>query len=149
MPCIAPSEMRLVRDSILEHSDKSQKVWIYQTRYNQDSAWVPNICFSEVEFLPQDFGVMNFSVSQNPTSWFTQVFVCLRMIEDENGREINGQCVLSGNDVKRRVRGETEVVEKLECEDDRVKALGKWFGMHLREDEAEAIRGMVSQIKKA
>jgi hypothetical protein len=25
-----------------------------------------------VEFLPQDFGVMNFSVSQSRTSWFTQ-----------------------------------------------------------------------------
>lgn len=148
MPCIAPSEMRLVRESIPEFTDKSQKVWIYQTRYNQGSEWVPNICFSEIEFLPQDFGVMNFSVSRNPTSWFTQVFVCLRMIEDENGKEIKGQCVLSGKEVKRRVRGETEVVEQLECEDDRVKALGKWFDMHFREDEASGIQGMASQIKK-
>src|ERR1700761_3226142 len=78
--CVAPSEMRLVRDSLSEFMDKDQKVWIYQTRHNVDSNWIPTICFADVEFLPQDFRVMNFSVSQTRTSWFTQVFVCIRMI---------------------------------------------------------------------
>lgn len=144
---IAPSEMRLVKECLREYTDKSQTAWVYQTRYNPSSDWMPNISFREVEFLPQDFGVMNFSTSRSPSSWFTQVFTCMRMILDENEREIQGQYVMSGREVKRRIRGETEVLERLESEEDRVRALTRWFNMHLREDEIQGIRGMVSQIR--
>lgn len=147
VPHIAPSECRLVKESLLEFTDKTQKIWIYQTRYNPETEWMANICFSEVEFLPQDFGVMNFSVSRNPTSWFTQTFVCMKMLMSEDEKEIEGQCVMSGREVKRRLRGKSEVLEKLESEEDRVRALGKWFGMHFREDEVQGIRGMPSMIK--
>ncbi|KAJ5432220.1 uncharacterized protein N7458_011376 [Penicillium daleae] len=145
--CIAPSEMRLIKDSLVECSDTTQKLWIYQTRNNPDSPWVPNFCFSEVEFLPQDFGVMNFSVSQKPTSFFVQNFVCVRMILDPTGREIIGQCIMSGKEVKQRIKGQTEVLQVLQTEEDRVKALAKYFDMHLRNSEVEGIRGLTSQIK--
>ncbi|CAG8904693.1 unnamed protein product [Penicillium egyptiacum] len=144
---IAPSEMRIVRESIAEFTDPNQKIWIYQTRYNPESKWLPQICFSDVEFLPQDFGVMNFSVSQSRTSWFTQVFVCMRMILDESGTEIIGQCVMSGKEVKERLRGKTEILQALGTEEDRVKALAKYFDMHLRESEIQGIRGMTSELK--
>ncbi|KAJ5375053.1 Arylamine N-acetyltransferase [Penicillium concentricum] len=144
---IAPSEMRIVRESIAEFTDQSQKIWIYQTRYNPESDWLPTICFSDVEFLPQDFGVMNFSVSQSRTSWFTHVFVCMRMILDQTGTEIIGQCVMSGKEVKERLGGKTEILQVLETEEDRVKALAKYFDMHLREDEIQGIRGMTSALK--
>ncbi|CAG8272909.1 unnamed protein product [Penicillium nalgiovense] len=144
---IAPSEMRIVRESIAEFTDPNQKIWIYQTRYNPESKWLEQICFSDVEFLPQDFGVMNFSVSQSRTSWFTQVFVCMRMILDQSGTEIIGQCVMSGKEVKERLRGQTEILQVLETEEDRVKALAKYFDMHLRESEIQGIRGMTSELK--
>ena len=144
---IAPSEMRLIKDSLAECIDKTQKPWIYQTRKNADSPWVPNFCFSEVEFLPQDFGVMNFSVSQNPTSFFVQNFVCMRMIPDTTGKEIIGQCIMSGKEVKQRIKGQTEVLQVLQTEDDRVKALSKYFDMHLRKNEVEGIQGLTSQLK--
>ncbi|KAJ5972337.1 Arylamine N-acetyltransferase [Penicillium vulpinum] len=144
---IAPCEMRVVRESIAEFTDPSQKVWIYQTRYNPESEWLPMICFSDVEFLPQDFEVMNFSVSQNRTSWFTQVFVCMRMILDQSGTEIIGQYVMSGKEVKKRLRGKTEILQVLDTEGDRIKALAKYFGMHLRENEIQGIRGMTSELK--
>ncbi|KXG50906.1 Arylamine N-acetyltransferase [Penicillium griseofulvum] len=144
---IAPSEMRIVRESIPEFTDQSQKIWIYQTRYNSESEWLPMICFSDVEFLPQDFGVMNFSVSQSRASWFTQVFVCMRMILDESGTDIIGQCIMSGKEVKKRLRGQTEILQVLETEEDRVKALAKHFDMHLRVDEIQGIRGMTSELK--
>ncbi|OQE20614.1 hypothetical protein PENFLA_c016G01423 [Penicillium flavigenum] len=144
---IAPAEMRIVRESIAEFTDPNQKIWIYQTRYNPESKWLEQICFSDVEFLPQDFGVMNFSVSQSRTSWFTQVFVCMRMILDQSGTEIIGQCVMSGKEVKERLRGQTEILKVLETEEDRVKALAKYFDMHLRESEVQGIRGMTSELK--
>ncbi|CAI7631974.1 unnamed protein product [Penicillium glandicola] len=144
---IAPSEMRIVRESIAEFTDPSQKIWIYQTRYNPESDWMPQICFSDVEFLPQDFELMNFFVSQSRTSWFTQNFVCMRMILDQTGTEIIGQCIISGKEVKKRVRGQTEILQVLDTEEDRVKALANYFNMHLCESEIQGIRGMTSEIK--
>ena len=139
--------MRIVRESIAEFTDPSQKIWIYQTRYNLESKWLSLICFSEVEFLPQDFEVMNFSVSQSRSSWFTQAFFCMRMILDQTGTEIIGQCVMSGKEVKERLRGQTEILQVLETEEDRIKALAKYFDMHLRESEIQGIRGMTSELK--
>ncbi|KAG0160130.1 Arylamine N-acetyltransferase 2 [Penicillium digitatum] len=144
---IEPSEMRIVRESIAEFTDPRQKVWVYQTRYNSESKWLPQICFSDVEFLPQDFGIMNFSVSQSRTSWFTQTFVCMRMIMDQTGTEIIGQCVVSGKEVKERLRGQTAILQVLETEEDRIQALAKYFDMHLRETEIQGIRGMTSELK--
>lgn len=139
--------MRLVRENIAEFIDQTQKVWIYQVRYNPESVWLPMICFNDVEFLPQDFGVMNFSVSQTRTSWFTQVFVCMRMILDEDGREIIGQYIMSGNEVKRRLRGQTEILQVMQTESDRVQALATYFDMHLRGSEIGGIRGLASELK--
>ncbi|KAJ5160860.1 uncharacterized protein N7482_007864 [Penicillium canariense] len=144
---IGRSEMRLIRESIAEFTDKSQKVWIYQTRYNPESSWLPNICFSEVEFLPQDFGMMNFSVSQKATSWFKQTFVCMRMILSPTGKEIIGQCIMAGKEVKRRIHGQTEILQVLQSEEDRVQALAKYFDMHLRDSEIHGIQGLTSQLK--
>lgn len=90
---------------------------------------------------------MNFFTSKHPSSWFCQRFVCSMMIMDESEREIVGQYVMPGKEVKRRMNGQTEVLENLQSEDDRVQALAKWFGMHLREDEIKGIEGLGSQIK--
>ncbi|CAG8041450.1 unnamed protein product [Penicillium salamii] len=143
---IAPSEMRLVKENLVEFTDPSQKVWVFQTRYNPESDWVPQISFSDVEFLPQDFEVMNFSVSQSRTSWFTKTFICTRMLLNLDGTEVKGQCVMTGHEVKRRVRGQTEILETLQSEGDRVRALAKYFDMHLREDEIQGIKGMASEL---
>ncbi|CAG8040095.1 unnamed protein product [Penicillium salamii] len=143
---IAPSEMRLVKENLVEFTDPSQRVWVFQTRYNPESNWVPQISFSDVEFLPQDFEVMNFSVSQSRTSWFTKTFICTRMLLNLDGTEVKGQCVMTGHEVKRRVRGQTEILETLQSEEDRVKALAKYFDMHLREDEIQGIKGMASEL---
>ncbi|KAJ6008197.1 hypothetical protein N7540_012173 [Penicillium herquei] len=144
---ISPSEMRLVRESLSASLDKDQKVWIYQSRHNPDSNWLPCICFSEVEFLPQDFDLMNFGVSHQRTSWFTQVFVCTRMILDSAGQEVIGQDVLAGKQVKRRIHSNTEILQELQNEEDRVRALALHFDMHLRQDEILGIRGLSSELK--
>lgn len=147
MPYIAPGEMRLIRDSIPTFTDESQTVWIYQVRHTPNSEWLHTICFSEAEFLAQDFNVLNFYTSQNPGSWFRYSFVCSILLWDESEQEIQGQCTMIGKVVKRRIRGQTEVVDILETEDDRVRALSKWFGLHFREDEVQGVRGLPSQIK--
>ncbi|KAJ6038280.1 uncharacterized protein N7446_005094 [Penicillium canescens] len=54
--------------------------------------------------------------------------------------------VLGFREVKRRVRGQTEILETLQTEEDRVKALAKYFDMHLREGEIQEIRDMTSEL---
>ncbi|KKK14155.1 hypothetical protein P175DRAFT_0560120 [Aspergillus ochraceoroseus IBT 24754] len=144
---IAPAEMRLIQDSIPEAVDQGQKVWIYQIRYNPESNWIPIYAFSGIEFLPQDFAVMNFATSHQSTSWFTQVFVCVKLILDESGERLQGLYIMAEKEVKRRIHGKTEVVETLENEEDRVNALAKWFGMHLSEYEIAGIQGLASELK--
>lgn len=90
---------------------------------------------------------MNFFTSKSPDSWFVQMFVCSLMIMSGDGQEVQGQYTMFGNQVKRRIHGQTEVLKTMESEDDRVQALAKWFGICLREDEAQAIQGLMSQIK--
>jgi arylamine N-acetyltransferase len=144
---MAPAEMRLVKDTPTEFTDRSQKLWIYQVRHSPEKDWIPQYSFSEVEFLPQDFATMNYSTSHRPSSWFVQALVCTRVILDEEGTTPIGIYILYGNEVKRRLLGETEVVQALAKEEDRVKALDNWFGMHFHEYEVEGIRGLASELK--
>ncbi|KAJ5935123.1 hypothetical protein N7466_004670 [Penicillium verhagenii] len=141
------SEMRLIKDTLDEFVNKAQKVWIYQTRYNPTSDWVPNFCFSDVEFLPQDFEMMNVNVSTSRTSWFTQAVVCVLMIMDQSEENIIGQYVMLGKELKKRVHGESKILQVLQNEDDRVKALAKYFGISLRQNEIQGIQGLSSELK--
>lgn len=66
------------------------------------------------------------------------------------GRGWSGDCRAGcyvGKEVKRRIQGKSEIVEVMNSEEDRVKALGKYFDMHLRVGEIEGIRGLASELK--
>ncbi|KAI9373827.1 hypothetical protein BJX61DRAFT_361902 [Aspergillus egyptiacus] len=145
---IPPTQMRLAREPLPEAVDQSQRFWIYQIRFHPESHWVPLYAFSETESLPQDFAIMNFYTSQMPSSWFTQMVVCVKHFLDERGEELQGLYVLAGGEVKRRkAMGGSEVVQRLEREEDRVRALERWFGVRLADHEVVGIRGLGSEIK--
>ena len=143
-PYIPPAEIRLIYDNIPENTDPNQKLWIFQHRSDPQSPWLPMYCFTELEFLPQDFDVMNFKTSQSRASWFTYRIVVIKMILEE-GR-IVGTLMLVGEDLKKRVKGKTEHLGRCSSEEERVDVLEKWFGIRLGEDERAAIRGMVTEL---
>ncbi|KAL4865857.1 hypothetical protein BDV12DRAFT_187853 [Aspergillus spectabilis] len=87
---IAPTEMRLAKESLPEAVDQSQKFWIYQIRFNPESRWVPLYAFFEAEFLPQDFATFNYQTYKMPSSWFTQMVVSVKHFLNETGDEIEG-----------------------------------------------------------
>lgn len=142
---IAPDEMRLIKTSLAECVDQTQKYWVYQAR-TPGGPWIPNYAFSEMEFLPQDFSMMNFYTSQSRSSWFTQRLVCTRVILDDQLEPV-GMYILSGTEAKKLLRGEMEVVATFKTEDDRVRALAEYFDMHFQEHEVQGVRGLPSQIK--
>lgn len=161
-------------------SERSQLMWVYEVKHEEDGEWQPNYAFTETEFLPQDFEMMNFYTSKSPRIFFTFKIVMVRyLLEGDDGscvgeddhaksgsgpngsgeldwegkldkqlveKKIVGQIILNGSVVKRRIGSKTETLEELKTEDDRCKALEKWFGIVLTSGERRGIRGMVTEL---
>ena len=144
MQQIDKAQMRLRKQSLAVNTDTLQKLWLYQYRVRPDSEWEPIYCFTKLEFLPQDYEVMNFYTSQSRTSWFTYRLVCMKMILEDG--ELTGTLLLTGGDVKRRIRGEVEHLQTCEKEEQRVEALEKYFDIKLSVAEAAGIASMVTSL---
>jgi arylamine N-acetyltransferase len=67
---ISRRTIRLLHGCIPEHtsSHPSNALWKLEMRNSEGSACVPTYAFTDMEFLPQDFEVMNWYVSMNPRS---------------------------------------------------------------------------------
>lgn len=139
---------RLRFDAIPEYTDPTCKLWIYEQNNDGKSDFVPTYCFTELEFLPQDYEIMKLS-SFSRTSWFTYRVVCVQTILEEtsDGQEdVVGVLILSDRTLKRRIRGKSEQVAVFTNEKERLDALKEWFGIELLEEERLGIRGMVTDL---
>lgn len=74
---VGEQEMRLVHDTIPDFISSSQKLWIYHHRNAPSEAWLPTYAFSDLEFMPSDFEVMNF-FHERASEELVYVFGCLR-----------------------------------------------------------------------
>lgn len=142
---IGEQQMRVIKSDISDNTDKRQSQWIYQTRYAKGHEWSPVYCFTELEFLPQDYEIMNYYTSTSRKSWFTQAVVSVKMIRDQE--EIIGVISMKDGVFKRRIKGESEVVADCKSENERVEALEKLFHIRLDSDEVEGIQGSVTELK--
>ncbi|KAH9905948.1 cysteine proteinase [Xylariomycetidae sp. FL2044] len=160
---VAPANMRVMYEPIPQQVDQDRWIWIYQHRFNEDAEWVPMYCFVDLEFLLEDIRGMNLSPWRSPTSFFTRKVLATRFTTDleVNGERgprtpseeavaagnIDGALVLFEDTLKWRRKGETKLDLKFENEAQRVAALERYFGIALDEEDREAIRGTVSEIK--
>ena len=142
---IAPAEARLVLGNISHTTDPDQKLWQYQHRIDPRSEWQTMYGFTELEFLPKDYEIMNFWTSQSRQSFFTYQIVVVKMVLE--GDEVVGTLILSGGDVTKRVKGKTEHLRTCKTEEERVQALEDVFGLRLTDEERRGIRGMVTELK--
>lgn len=138
--------MRLLKENIPPNTDPNQKLWIFQSQEKPSNPWLTNYCFTELEFIPEDFEVMNFKTSRATTSWFTYAVVCSKFLFDEKEEEIIGTITLMGKQLKKKIGGSSEILAIFNSEEERVKGLEKWFCVKLGEDEKEGITGMASAI---
>ncbi|KAF7984278.1 hypothetical protein HWV62_16136 [Athelia sp. TMB] len=143
---LGTQEVRLVLGNIPEQVDRSQKLWIYQYRNGVDKPWNSFYSFSEVEFLHQDFEVMNWYTSRNPQSFQTFTVLVVRYLRSEGENLINGKVMLVNGMVKRNLGARTEVVVECTTEEERVEALEKYFGITLTDEEKEGIRGWGTEL---
>ncbi len=141
---IGSQSVRLLFSSISDNTRKDKQLWCYQFCHEENRAWIDGYCFTETEFLPQDFQMMSFFTSTSKTSWFTYRVICAKLLM-ENG-EIVGEVRLYENEVRRRVKGKSELLATLITEEERVKALEEYLDVKLSEPEIVGIQGMITQL---
>lgn len=148
---------RLRFDSIPQALRQDQKIWIYEFQKQNGVEWTPQYCFLDVEFLPEDIRVLNWSPSRSPTSFFTHKILCTRFIStmanaqgvgrdmDDDG-EIHGVVILDDKTLEVRSKDRLAREQVLNSEDQRLDTLLKWFGIVLCRQDERAIRGTASEI---
>jgi arylamine N-acetyltransferase len=145
MPCIPGLEARHVKQTMAQ-SVTDQWVWVFETRNVHSNEWSPGYCFTEVEWLPQDFDAMNLQLSADPMSWTTYTLLVTKLLLKEN--QVEGMLTMFNTFVQKRVGGgEAELLEVLGSEAERVKALEKYFGIVISEEQINGITGRVTEIK--
>ncbi|KAK7211209.1 hypothetical protein V2G26_018387 [Clonostachys chloroleuca] len=73
-----PGQMRVRYDCIPQALCSDQKLWIYEHRKNEKAEWIPQYCFVDFEFLPDDINTINWASARSPSSFFTQRVVCVK-----------------------------------------------------------------------
>ncbi|SLM40533.1 arylamine n-acetyltransferase 1 [Lasallia pustulata] len=141
---VGQQSMKLTKTNIPDNTNPDQQLWCYQHRHSHHLPWIPSYCFTETEFLPNDFVVMNHFTSTSRTSWFTYMVICVKMLVD--GDVVVGDITLFNNQVKKRIRGESELLAVLTSEEERVAALAEHLGVRLSEAEKAGIHGMITEL---
>jgi arylamine N-acetyltransferase len=147
---IAPRKIRLQLRSIAESYAKlssssagSPKMWCYDLCYepvgSTEDKWVPVYCFTETEFLPQDYQMISWFTSTHATSFFTRNVTCTKMIMDEAKEKIVGNVTLFGDTIRESIGSQRRVLKECTTEDERVQALSEIFNITLADHEKNAI----------
>ncbi|TGJ82789.1 hypothetical protein E0Z10_g5970 [Xylaria hypoxylon] len=151
---IGAQQIRLVRDWIptqLKRTEES-KLWIYEYRNGADKEWNPFYCFTLVEFMPNDWEVVNAFASTSPKSWQTRTVITIKFLrrtrEDGSGggEEIYGKRMLVNDVIKENLGGRTTVIHECKTDEERVAALEKYFDLRLTEEERSAIHGWIAAL---
>ncbi|RSL42956.1 hypothetical protein CEP53_011928 [Fusarium sp. AF-6] len=139
-------QLRLEYKSLPEHTDKSQRVWVYSHRENDESSWVDAYCFTEQECLTTDFEVMNHFPMTSPQSLFTQNVLAQRFLADDNVSQLVGSVILFRDRLKLSMpkAGVTEHILKSEAE--RVAAIERWFRIQLDVKDRRGIQGSPNEL---
>ena len=148
---IAPRNIRIQHRAIAESyasGSDAPKMWCYDVCYDPsrgaDNKWIPTYCFTETEFLPQDYEVMSWFTSTHSNSFFTRNVTATKMIMDEE--KIVGSVTLFKETIRESVGAERKVVRECSTEDERVDSLKEIFGIELSKEERA---GIASELRLA
>lgn len=148
LPGVESRETRLLWDTIEPTTDPNQHYWILQWRDIESELWSTNYCFTETEFLPGDYDIINYYTYLSPKSFFTQVIVPSKFIQLGEQGPLVGSLVMLDGEVKRRIGTKDEgTIETCSTESERLAALRNYFNIELSEEEKEGIRGTKCELK--
>jgi arylamine N-acetyltransferase len=146
---IGSSKCRVRWDTIPAYTDPDCKLWIFEQDNGGKSDFIPTYCFSELEFLPQDYEIMKNGTTFNRKSWFTYRVVCVRTVLDEETEDVIGCLMLINDSLKKRINGKTENLATFKNENERVAALKEWFGIEMSDEDQNGIRGLVTDLGRS
>jgi arylamine N-acetyltransferase len=118
---------------------------VYEHRINDDADWVMKYCYTELEFLPSDYNLMNYFTSTSHKTFFTRMIVVDKKLLDEDG-EYKGSLIVNGNTMKWRIHGVKEREIEFKTDAERLDALEKYFDIRFDEAERDGISGLASQL---
>lgn len=142
---IPPRRIRLQRRAIDESytPEEAPKLWCYDVchdpTHGADNKWIPTYCFTENEFLPQDYEVMSWFTSTHSNSFFTRFVTATKMIIDPHQEIIVGSVTLFKDAIREQRGSERKLVKECKTEDERVEMLREIYGIELGEPERQSI----------
>lgn len=148
-------QIRLHRDWIPTqlYRVETSKVWIYQYRNTPSAAWNSFYSFPGIEFMPLDWGVVNFWQYAHINSHQTYNVLVVKFLRtlktDSTARDeytISGKRMLVNGTIKENLGGRTRIVTECESESERVTALRHFFDIKLSDSEILGIQGWRSQL---
>jgi arylamine N-acetyltransferase len=145
-PHISPAVARLQWRNIPGNTDPNQRMWVYEHRRNEEAEWEIKYCYTELEFQPCDYNIMNYYTSTSHKTFFTRTIIVDKKILEDSG-EYAGSLILSGNTMKWRIHGVKEKEIEFATEAERLGALEKHFGIKFGEAERDGISGLASQLQ--
>jgi arylamine N-acetyltransferase len=144
---IPPQGLKLEYRSLPRHTDPSQRVWVFSHREDEHSAWIDAYAFTEVEFFPEDYEVMNLHTMTQPQSYFTQSVICEKVLLNEETSMPEGVLILHDGELRRRIGAAVDFRRTLETEEQRHGALEEWFGIVLSEEEKRGIWSLATELR--
>jgi arylamine N-acetyltransferase len=145
-PHISPAAARLQWRNIPGNNDPNQRLWVYEHRRDEDSEWDIKYCYTELEFQPGDYSIMNYYTSTSHKIFFTRDIIIDKKLLDKDA-EYAGSLILNNNTIKRRIHGVKEWEMKFETETERLDAIEEHFGIKFGKAEQDGISGLASQLK--
>ncbi|KAH6843387.1 arylamine N-acetyltransferase 1 [Chaetomium sp. MPI-CAGE-AT-0009] len=145
-PGLGQSRGRLDYRRLEEHTDPNQRAWVYSVQENDSRPWITQYHFVETEFTAADFEVMNLRTMTAPQSFFVQNVMCMRTLLDEQNENPIGLFILHRDYVKQQMGAVSEIVQKLESEEDRIGSSERYFAIILSPEEQRGIRGLASEL---
>ncbi|OAA63092.1 N-acetyltransferase [Cordyceps fumosorosea ARSEF 2679] len=143
---LAPRRGLLEHRAIDQHTDPSQRLWVYSTRDSDadDAPWVEQYCFAELECFLADYNMVNYYTSTSPNSFFMPHVLAARALLEPDGEDevrLAGVLTFFRGEVRRRKEGSTEreVLETVTTEAERIAALERWFEIPLTEEDRKSI----------
>lgn len=154
LPLVSGTSLRALPDqhislrheNLSQHRDPGQKVWIYATR-KDSGPWDDVYHFTETEFFPADFDVLNY-YNMSLSSFAKTVVVQRFLLDERTGAEdLCGVLLLVRNQLFLRQNGTQETIQIFKTEEQRLAAFQKYFDILLDQEQVEAIRGASSELK--
>lgn len=145
---MSPRLLRLQKRCISEHAARTdaeaQMLWCFDVCRQPDvprskRIWIPVYCFTETEFLPQDYEMMSWFTSTSPSSIFTQNVLCTKLLLDEQRENVIGDITLFNDQVRKTIHGKREEAQMLRTEEERIRALKESLDVTLTREEMDGI----------